>query len=1077
MLNAYNYLVTNGYTTVLNNNLYMSSTLEYQLRNSSGNIVPNSLYVANTALLLKPEGRTLSPAHTYTENGLTPGQTYYVWAQVTSNDVKCPILGTSGFQPTGLSITAPSAPIIQPITGTLTASPGIVISGVHTITEGHLVTLSWTTNANTCDLYLSGTGFTSLGLASGSKELSLQDLQLGQKKYDLICSNADFTDVIITNINVSVIPKISLNLNSTPNDVGNEIRCYKSDGINQIPCNDIPVEVSSVVLKAIPSSTHSFLSWNGCPYSNSEQCIISSIASHAATPITANFMLDADKDGWDDINSAGNGHDLCPNDLRGSQYIYQGCPYEYSIKPGTTCQQVSNDCYGIWPFEFCYSAQTSFNEATNTFNCRSDYPSEDYFAKANSNNCDLFNLEGNPNCGDLNIMSLSGSGRYVCVNSNSGDDKVVGYCDLRFNGNINVGCNVNGIFIPDGQMKDIYKYKKVLKVLEEENTFFEGKKRVYCSNGLPIINGDTAVNTLLTDFRFVGAKILSGPEYDNLIRDPLTGELKINDTITIGKLSCDSTDDTCSLKVNSTSTIDVNLTTIPQTRTKEITIIKDGTNIRNDTIDISLIAMQAHKIQRFTSDEAATSFIAKSYYVMTKFDITKNLTYNSVTNKTTVKLQLNNIPESDKKNLTLYMLVDKEIANSLEDISNIQKGNAEFFVVDKDPIIGWYFNESGSDEEIGYTVPGESEGGTVIITQTPILYNEGELIINYRETDCTLDELTLFELDNLIDSKVYAAGSSQLYKVCLTHLDSNVNLALGSGIQSIDVMSYINTQNASSNPDELTTKITLSTDNSSQYWDVRVQKENPSGNYSCIGSLDLINESSLFGDCGYNEDARVWIHLGADYNAPETTLSYPSLAHTLKVTLTAFEPTWESGVKNLSYRVIEDNESFTTVEDDTVSFIVTCPNDWNCKKTVEYFAYDNAENKEETKTRELLLIDKGSACQADCTAKPSPNRYLKECTNLNSCEFYQFNEFGINDGGDYVANQCDYLAIGSWATYNETHELLCPKGPFRESKFTNTRVNAIDESNCENILKTPYPVIFDGENIIMNIISCINYEE
>ncbi len=1009
--------------SILNVNYYMNTKIEYVLYKGVSEIAvsPTSVNV-----LVPPTGTSYTLENPFTESYVetTYGAgSYQVKAKATPIDGKCPSVSSRYSSPvSSFTITMP-----LPVITSFTANPGA------TIIEGQPLYFNWeSTNAISCELKKDGTQLIS---ATSKLEYSVTALPSpgSSAVYKLICSNSQgsvFQDKTIT------VNQITY---SWEDHWGS---CSASCG--SITTSNTVEGTSSNALVCRDDSTGLSVDHSNC---NPEtKPALSSPCS----------VLSCNYDGDDFLNE----QDYCP--AQHGIIQYQGCPYEYSIKPGTTC-------FG----------EAVYIESTNT----------------------LYNTGDHWYCGDMvgfgniapNLMSASsmkpasGSGVYSVGVDNDGlfcsSPSITGACTLRHNENSVAFCMLersDGLDLEPLKVGEIKKYFKYKKVLKKEYNDDESSNLILLGNTLtPLSYSVSCDNPIVPyEFRFNSKKALSS-EYDNLIRNA-NGELVVNDEITIGKLSCDSIDDTCSLQTTPTALpVEVNLADIPQTRTAEIKIIKDGTNIRNDTIDISLIAMHAHKIQRFTSDEAATNFIAKSYDIMTKFNITKNLTYNSLTDKTTVRIVMNNIPESDNKNLTIYMIVDKSIANSLEDISNIEKGDAEFFVVDKDPIIGWYFNESGSDEEIGYEVDGESEGGTIIITQTPILYNEGELIINYRETDCSLGELTLFELDNLIDSKVYQAGSSQLYKVCLTHLDSNVNLYLNnlSNNQSIDVMSYTNTQNASSNPIELTNKITLSTDNSSLYFDVRVQKENPSGNYSCIGSLDLVNQTSLFGDCGYNEDARVWIHLGDDYNGPETTLSYPGLAHTLKVTLTAFEPTWESGVKNISYRVLEDNQPVTTVEDDTISFMVTCPNDWNCKKTVEYYAYDKAGNKEENKTKELLLIDKGSACQSDCTAKPSPNRYLKECSNLNSCEFYQFNQFGLNDGGDYVANQCDYLAIGSWATYNETHELLCPKGPFRESKFTNTRVNAIDESNCENMLKTPYPVIFDGENIIMNVVSCINYEE
>lgn len=1007
--------------SLLNNYYYMNTKIEYVLYRSGGQIAVSSY----TNVLVPPGGTTYSLTNpftqSYVETNYGPGS-YEVKARATPIDGKCPS-AISGESIAISSFTIAAQVQLAPV-ASLSAS-------TLSIYQGQGVTLNWgSENANSCNLYLNAVQLTS-GL-TGIYETGPLD---SSKRYTLTCTNGQ---------GISDTKEVTITVNPLT---------YSWSPSSTSAC--IPTSACTSETNLVPCS---YTTYYNC-VDSLNNVVSNSMCSGSSYSIgTSTSICD------DDLDNVENGYDLCDDkkwDIAGhtatTKEQYQGCPYEYSAictgganYDGTYfhCNYNNGICTDSIQFNSILSldASNTIQESVNT------------------------------------IIPSKGNGYYLCQDKSGffcGNKDLSGYCDLRLNANPNVYCTITGKkdLLKVGESKKYYKYKKILKREKEDDLAGRLTSYSISYNTPSCAVGGTVFPSIPIEYSYDNSYELSGPEYDNLIRDPLTGELKINDTITVGKLACDSTNDLCSLKVNSTSTVNVNLATIPQPRTAEIKIVKEGINVRNDTVDISLIAMEAHKIQKFTNSTEAQSFIAKSYDVMTKFNITKDLIYNALNNRTAVKIKMNNITGSDRQNLTLYMLLDKNIAGSLSDISSINQGNGQFFVVDKDPIIGWYFNESGSDEEVGYTVPGNNEGGTIIITQTPILYNEGELIINYRETACTAGEIELFELDDLLNSKIYNTGSGKLYKVCITHLNSSVNLALGAGVNSIDVMSYTNNSNGSSNPYELASKITLSVPNSDLYWDVKVQKENPSGNYSCIGSFNLVNQSSLFGDCGYNEDARIWIHLGNDMNSPTTTLSYPALAHTLKVTLTAFEPTWESGVKSLSYRIVEDSASFTTELSKTATFMVTCPNDWNCKKTIQFYAEDNEGNIADVESKDLLLIDKGSACQSDCTAKPSPNRYLKECRNLNGCSFYNYNNLSIFDGGEYVANKCDYLSIGSWTSYNDTHEILCPKGPFRESKFTSQRLNAIDESNCQHIIKTPYPVIYDGENIIMNVVSCINFEE
>lgn len=87
--------------------------------------------------------------------------------------------------------------------------------------------------------------------------------------------------------------------------------------------------------------------------------------------------------------------------------------------------------------------------------------------------------------------------------------------------------------------------------------------------------------------------------------------------------------------------------------------------------------------------------------------------------------------------------------------------------------------------------------------------------------------------------------------------------------------------------------------------------------------------------------------------------------------------------------------------------------------------------------------------------------------------YYQYDINGLFDNGEYVANQCDFNIMGAWVNYNTTHDIQCPRGPFRESRYTEDFVE-IEDIGCRVVRTTEYPILFNGENIIMNIISCVN---
>ncbi len=119
------------------------------------------------------------------------------------------------------------------------------------------------------------------------------------------------------------------------------------------------------------------------------------------------------------------------------------------------------------------------------------------------------------------------------------------------------------------------------------------------------------------------------------------------------------------------------------------------------------------------------------------------------------------------------------------------------------------------------------------------------------------------------------------------------------------------------------------------------------------------------------------------------------------------------------------------------------------------------------------LLEKGSACQADCSARPSPNRILKECRNLNGCTFYTDSSETGDDEGLKAANACDLYTVGSWAKFDTINEIKCPLGPLRKSMFTTEQLTYGFES-CENVKITKYPIFINGKTVFMSIISCIN---
>ncbi|MFW6285975.1 MAG: hypothetical protein ACOC16_02525 [Nanoarchaeota archaeon] len=502
--------------------------------------------------------------------------------------------------------------------------------------------------------------------------------------------------------------------------------------------------------------------------------------------------------------------------------------------------------------------------------------------------------------------------------------------------------------------------------------------------------------------------------------------------------------------------------------TKKIKIYKNGVNVRNDTIRPEQIALQSHNIKKFQDSNDAKNFVEKSYNLMTNLNISRKFDNQTSTGNTKVKIELE-LPSSQRTNITIYETFSKDLVE-YEDIKLINNGGAKRLIVDKDPVIGWYFNETNSNASIEYEIPGNNEGGSMIITSEAILYNQGNLIINYRENECEPNEAELFQTDDLFASKVYSPGSSKTYKVCIAH--ENKTLYSNDDFLTRHIFNFTNSGNISF-INSMDNSVDVSVQNSSPiYWDLKIQKDNPTGDYSCLGSIENEN-SSLFGDCGFT-NKKIWMYLGDDIIPPTTTYSYPSLAHTTKIELEAQDNIGGSGIDSTYYCV--KNETQDCSDPSTFSlynenFYLTCPNDWGCDQEFFYYSIDRRGNIESVNNHKLLLIDKGSACMSDCTAKPKPNRYIASCSNLNDCKYYQYNNLGIYDEGNYVANQCHYLIKDSWVYFNSTHEIRCPDGPFRESSFTSQKL-FFDSSSCENLIKKPYSVLINAEVVTMNILVC-----
>lgn len=508
---------------------------------------------------------------------------------------------------------------------------------------------------------------------------------------------------------------------------------------------------------------------------------------------------------------------------------------------------------------------------------------------------------------------------------------------------------------------------------------------------------------------------------------------------------------------------------IPISQSKSITIIND-TGTRQKLINSTEIALVLHKITNLKTKAETQELLKNIITVMHSLNITKRITYDEARNVSIITITLNNISSAQQRDLTLYEIIPKSVA---QDISKIKhktvSGNGVYFVYDTDPAVGWAFNYTRNNENIKYEIDGRNEGGEVILFLQPQLFNEGNLIVNYRQENCNANELFFFKTSALENASISVTNNNFPYSVCLSYLNNDTILHNTQGSINITFASFDDIV-TSKDITELQNKLQLFAQNTTPiYFDVKVQEQNPKGDYSCLGSFNL--NIKKFGDCGYIKNQRIWIHLWADISSPTTFVPSPrSLGSVVKLQLEAID-TQGSGINSTTYCI--ENASTCEWKNYTQGeiIILQCEQEAGCTKILKYYSTDNANNVEETKENKYILLEQGNFCAQDCTAKPKPGRFFQSCNQINFCEF----KYHINDtrnsqlNGTTVAKNCHLLPIGAYVSYNDTHEIKCPNGPFRESVIISEDIII---SGCNTLLTKKYPVLFEGKPIFLNIHFC-----
>ncbi|MCH8519448.1 MAG: hypothetical protein LAT82_01705 [Nanoarchaeota archaeon] len=498
---------------------------------------------------------------------------------------------------------------------------------------------------------------------------------------------------------------------------------------------------------------------------------------------------------------------------------------------------------------------------------------------------------------------------------------------------------------------------------------------------------------------------------------------------------------------------------------------------REDELDLFSLTSTLHLLTPIDTTQRTRDVINSIINTANQLQISKTIDPQISSNqiRTQISLNIDNIPA----NTTIWQVIPKESIQDFDALRNsIQQGNAdEIRVKDKDPIIGWYFGSGGSSGDIGFEIEGTGEGGSTIPIEDTIYFNYGELIVNYREFGCFESENELFTIQNITGSLVNKTTFS--YSVCITHNgshDVSPSAPLIEQYFGID-----STQRLTQNIRDIDLFKQEGSDlGYNTYYAMFYGISPPRLDYSCIGSIDEV--TGLFGGCMYRPNNRLWMYYGDDPFPPQIDLFYvPS--HSIQPQITIFDEI--SGVSEIRYCITEDEfescnfpaqyiqvSSFTQGENLVEISIPTirCPDVRDCEKHIRIYVED-VEGNSVWHNETLLLLQEATSCNAQCIAQPLPGRYLASCHRISGCEFMGLDSESEEEKGTTVANLCNYKVPNSWVDIGGGLEVQCPSGPIRVSRFTQIPFT-VNSNICGDINSNRIPVIIDGEEVTMHIITC-----
>ena len=185
-------------------------------------------------------------------------------------------------------------------------------------------------------------------------------------------------------------------------------------------------------------------------------------------------------------------------------------------------------------------------------------------------------------------------------------------------------------------------------------------------------------------------------------------------------------------------------------------------------------------------------------------------------------------------------------------------------VLDDDPVIGWYFNDTAEQDEIDYTLPGDNEGGIIISFQEPIIFDDSLTKVTFKMGEAVAAyETCLFRVSDLEDGLILPKNDTteQAYDVSISNLLHTFNVLYETPLEFERelysyILSYTSDGKCSLDPN-VGTPVYLSLSNMNYKISVFYGPEPPDrATYSCLGSVDQPN--SKFGDAGFTLN-RIWI--------------------------------------------------------------------------------------------------------------------------------------------------------------------------------------------------------------------------